>query len=520
MWYGAGPARPTEIMRKTLALMLVVAALALPPAGPALAGSDGFTFYGGGWGHGLGLSQWGAYGLARQGWSAARILTHFYQGTRVGQAEDAPAALRIGLVQGQQRIRLEAQAGPVDLRLGGRKADDTIATVPRGETWTVRQVDGKYRIRDAAGDPVGGPVGGPNANLYAVYVPDGARVRIAETGRTYARGWIEFNLYGCPSSCAIRLIAVVPTEQYLYGLGEVPSSWPMAALKAQAIAARSYALSKVADKGQHRPVCNCALYASAYDQVYVGWDKEAGTDGERWVSAVDATAGQVVTYQGEAIQAFYMSSSGGYTENNENVWGGAPIAYLRGVCDPGDYTPANPNAVWRVSLSASEVTRRLALGIGTVTRFTGIARGVSGRILQVTVVGESGSVTVSGETLRSRLGLPDDRVWIDRNRLVVGAIRAKYDAMNCSPGLPMSRQVEVAGGLRQAFEKGTIYHSQGTGAHFLDDPVLAFYRRKGGPGGKLGFPTTDVRKMANGNLRAAFEHGRITCRPDGTCWIS
>jgi stage II sporulation protein D len=507
-------------MRKTLALALVLAALALPPAAPALAGPDGFTFYGGGWGHGLGLSQWGAYGLARQGWGAARILTHFYQGTRVTQAQSVPATLRIGLVQGQQRVHLEAQAGPVDLRLAGRKADDTIATIPEGETWTVRQVDGKYRIRDAAGDPVGDPVGGPNTNLYAVYVPNGARVRIPEAGHTYARGWIEFNLYGCSSACAIRLIAVVPTEQYLYGLGEVPSSWPVAALKAQAIAARSYALSKVADKGQHRPVCNCALYASSYDQVYVGWDKEAATDGDRWVSAVDATAGQVVTYQGEVIQAFYMSSSGGYTEDNENVWGGTPIPYLRGVCDPGDYTPANPNAVWTASLSASEVTQRLSLGIGTVTGFTDVERSRSGRILSVTVQGESGAVRVTGSLLQARLGLRDERVWINRDRLVVGAIREKYDAMNCAPGLPISRQFEVAGGLRQAFEDGMIYYAEKTGAHFLDDPVLGFYRASGGPGGELGFPTTDVRTMKNGNLRAAFEHGRITCEPDGTCWIS
>ncbi len=507
-------------MRKPLAIALVVAALAIPPAARAHAGPDGFTFYGGGWGHGLGLSQWGAYGLAREGWSAARILTHFYQGTRVSEVENPPATLRVGLVQGQQRIRLEAQGGPVDLRLGGRREDDTIATIPRGETWTVRQVDGKYRIRDASGDPVGDPVGGPSTDLYAVYVPSGARVRIPEAGHTYGRGWVEFGLYGCASGCAIRLVAVVPTEQYLYGLGEVPSSWPMASLKAQAIAARSYALRKVARSGQHRSICDCALYASSYDQVYVGWDKEAATDGDRWVSAVDGTAGKVVTYRGEVIQAFYMSSSGGYTENNENVWGGTPIPYLRGVCDPGDYTAANPNAVWAVSLSASEVTQRLGLGIGTVTGFTDVVRGVSGRILSVTVLGDGGTATIEGAVLQSRLGLRDDRVWIDRDRRVVGAIREKYDATNCAPGLPVSRRIEVAGGLRQAFERGTIYHSEATGPHLLRDPVLAFYKSKGGPGGKLGFPTTDVRKMANGNLRASFEHGRITCRPDGTCWIS
>ena len=209
-----------------------------------------------------------------------------------------------------------------------------------------------------------------------------------------------------------------------------------------------------------------------------------------------------------------MSSSGGHTEDNENVWGGEPIGYLRGVCDPGDYTNANPSAVWRVSLPATEVTRALSLGIGTVTGFGVAERGVSGRIISITVRGEQGSASVSGSDLRSALELRDDRVWIDRNRHVTGEIRAKYDALGCSPGLPTSRQVAVAGGVRQAFEEATIFFKAGPGAHELHGPVLEFYSSRGGPGGPLGFPTTDVRRLRNGNLRAGFEHGVVICDGD------
>ena len=223
-------------------------------------------------------------------------------------------------------------------------------------------------------------------------------------------------------------IAVVDAEEYLYGLGEVPSSWPMAAMKAQAIAARSYAFVKAA-AGQHRAVCDCALYASTFDQVYAGWDKESGLDGERWVSAVNQTDNEVVRDGGEPIQAFYMSSSGGHTENNEDVWGGSPIGYLRGVCDPGDYTSANPSATWDVTFSAGQVTSDLGLGIGTVTGFVDPVRGVSGRIISVTVRGQDGTSSISGTSLRSALGLRDDRVWINRNRQVTGEIRAKYDEL-------------------------------------------------------------------------------------------
>ncbi len=503
-------------MRRALAFVLIVQTVALWPTASARP-ADSFTFFGSGWGHGLGMSQWGAYGLAQEGWGRARILTHFYSGTKVAEHDSPPVTLRVGLVQGRDRVRLAAREGAVDLRLGDPKNGDVVATIPSGETWTVREAAQKYRILDAAGHRVGDDVGGPGTDLFAAFEPSGARVRVPEAGHTYNRGFIEFNIYNCQSDCRERLILVVGAEEYLYGLAEVPSSWPNPALEAQAIAARTYAFTKATTVGQHRPGCNCALFASSFDQVYAGYDKESGVDGDRWVAAVDATTGQVVIHQGQSIQAFYMSSSGGFTENNENVWGGTPIPYLRGVCDPGDYTPANPNAVWNVTLTADQVTTKLGLGIGTVTAFTNTVRGVSGRIVTTLVQGETGSVEISGSVLRSALELPDDRVWINADRLVTGSIRTKYDAINCRPGLPTSRQVRLPGGARQKFERATIYVKDDVGAHALSGFVLEFYLKKGGPTGRLGFPTTDVRRLESGGTRAGFEHGRITCSASGSC---
>jgi SpoIID/LytB domain protein len=372
---------------------------------------------------------------------------------------------------------------------------------------------GEYRIVDAGGVTIG-RFGGPDEPIFAVYQPQGARVRVPEASHAYNRGWIEFGLYACGGVCEMRLILEITPQEYLYGLGEVPSSWPMSALQAQAIAARTYAFTKAAIS-QHRSGCDCALYASSFDQVYAGWDKEGGQDGDRWVAAVDATNNEVVMEAGATIQAFYMSSSGGFTEDNENVWGGTPIEYLRGVCDPGDYTSENPSATWQITFPASQVTKELSLGIGFVTGFADPLRGVSGRIISITVNGENGSKPISGSTLRSALGLRDDRVWINRDRQIVGAIRQKYDALGCSPGLATSRQVAVALGVRQRFENATIFFKSGVGVHALREPVLAFYLGRGGPNGALGFPTSDVRTMANGNLRASFEHGRITCNGSG-----
>ena len=139
----------------------------------------------------------------------------------------------------------------------------------------------------------------------------------------------------------------------------------------------------------------------------------------------------------------------------------------------------------------------------------------SPRIMSVKVKGQDGDASVSGTTLRSALGLNDDRVWIDANRQVTGAIRAKYDALGCSPGLPSSRQVAVAGGARQAFSDGTIYVSDATGAHEVHGAVLDTYLDEGGPAGHLGFPVTDTRKVSGGRERSGFEHGSIVCGDAG-----
>jgi SpoIID/LytB domain protein len=467
-----------------------------------------FTFFGSGFGHGLGMSQWGAYGLAREGWNATRIVRHYYAGTVVGKTR-GPRRLRVGLTQGRSSITLEAVSGAVNLRLGNPRRGDIVARIGNGQTWHVRAARGRYRVIDASGHVVA-RVGGPNTPLFAVYEPRGSRVRVPEAFHTFNRGWIEFGLTGCSPRCQIRLVLVIAPQAYLYGLAEVPSSWPMAAMQAQAIAARTYALTKAA-ASQHRTGCDCAVYASSLDQVYAGWDKEGGLDGGRWVRAVNSTRGETVRTGGHTIQAFYMSSSGGFTEDNENVWGGSPVSYLRGVCDPGDYTTANPSATWDVTMTAGDLTQRLGLGVGTITGFAKARRGVSGRIVSITVKGRDGRTSISGATLRSRLALRDDRLWIDANRQIIGPIRAKYDALGCSPGLPTSRQIAVAGGHRQAFQDATIYVSPSTAPHEVHGAVLSAYVGARGPRGRLGFPVTDTRRLRNGSLRSRFEHGTITC---------
>jgi stage II sporulation protein D len=302
-------------MRKILSVLAVAVALSGMLPAPQASARNSFTFYGSGFGHGLGMSQWGAYGLAREGWAHKRILTHFYSNTDVRRAQAPPKHLRVGLTQGQSSVRLSAESGPVTIHVerAGR-GTTVVGKIPRGRTWTVRAAGDEYRVLTAAGRRVGGKDwGGSARDLSLTYAPAGARVRSPDAGATYNRGQIEFNLTGCGGArCAMRMILIVSPESYLLGLSEVPSSWPLAALRAQAVAARSYALYKV-QAGQHRAGCNCGLYDSSIDQVYAGWAKEGGHLGGRWVRSVRQTDGQIVAAGGDVIAAFYTSSDGGHT---------------------------------------------------------------------------------------------------------------------------------------------------------------------------------------------------------------
>jgi SpoIID/LytB domain protein len=208
-------------------------------------------------------------------------------------------------------------------------------------------------------------------------------------------------------------------QKYLYGLGEMPASWPAAALRAQAVAGRTYALHRIRSYGQHRYPCDCALYDGSIDQVYVGDERRTGSGpwwGE-WKSAVRRTRGLAVVRRGKPIQALYSSSSGGHTENNENVWGGTPLPYLRGVRDRFDGVDANPNFRWRVEMPWRKVAARLdrAFGTGRLAKISLVRPfGVSGRVTVVTaagggvrIAGSGGTVRVDGWALRSALDLKD-----------------------------------------------------------------------------------------------------------------
>ena len=337
---------------------------------PASAAS---TFYirGGGDGHGIGLSQYGAYGYALHGKSYKFILRHYYRGTGLGNAGRGRTV----------RVLLAAGGGPFNgvSRAGSKRLD------PR-KSYSVRpNADGTLSLLSSAGKQVGRftsplTVSGPGA--------------VSLAGSLY-RGAIEFRA----ASGGVQVVERVGLEDYVRGVisAEIPASWSAEALKAQAVAARTYAITDSVGGATFD------LYPDTRSQMYRGVAAETrSTD-----AAVRATRGQVVTYKGKPAVTFFFNSSGGHTENIENVWPGArPEPWLRGVNDPYDNAGGDPYHSWGQQMSPAAAAAKLgSLVKGSLRGIDVTQHGSSPRILRAQVVGTRGRSSVSGTDLQHTFGL-------------------------------------------------------------------------------------------------------------------
>jgi SpoIID/LytB domain protein len=512
-------------------LALIVGSLVVPPA----AAEDVVRIRGGGWGHGIGMSQYGAYGRAKSGASAADIVRHYYSGVNISKRK-MPSRIRVGLAQYKDVIGVTSSAmadggGKVVFKVAGKDAQ--LATGGSNAEWRVEasNTGGLRLIKD--GEQVKengvGVHGSPEEPLVLLYEPYGTKVHPQyKPAVGYAYGRMEFDAYPsdrCSGGFCLRLIVVLPMQKYLYGLGEVPSSWPQSALQAQALAGRTYAYDKVQRSGQHREPCDCAVFDSVVDQAYIGEGKRDSYF-EEWKRAVDATKSKVVLHDGSPIQALYSSSSGGHTENNENVWGGTPLPYLRGVQDRADAVDANPNHQWSFEITYNEFETRLdrAYGIGKLQDFNLLKPfGVSGRVTVVKsddkggarIVGSNKTVRESGWSLRSALGLKDT---LFRVRITYGVgeqFVQKYQKLNGRPGHPTSSSYAVPRGAKrpagraQNFQRGRMTWRKKTDkVTWQRGPILRRYNKLGREKGSLGMPTSDVWGPGN-YLGAMYVRGLI-----------
>ncbi len=336
------------------------ATLALWVGGAAGASAATLVIAGAGDGHGVGMSQDGAYGYAEHGYSSQAILAHYYTGTTIGQA------------------------------------------------------------------------------------PAGAVVRVL-IGATVHK---------------------IPLERYVRGVvsAEVPAEWPLAALEAQAIASRTYALTA------HAGGSRFDVYSDTRSQVYRGRAAETAQTN----AAVAATAGQIVIYAGRPAITYFFASSGGMTEDVQNAWPGSePQPWLRGVSDPYDTGAA---AHWKLSMSFATAAARLrGLVKGAFRGIEVLERGYSPRILTAAILGSAGTTRVSGAELAERLGLQDTWAYFSI-RTDTGPAKPEPDLSGSPPAAsptatparsaPITRQggVSAAAGTEAASSVSPIRASGGISA--------------------------------------------------------
>jgi stage II sporulation protein D len=352
----------------------------------AAAASTIFVVKGRGFGHGIGMSQYGAQGFAQHGWDYRRILAHYYRGTTVGSA--ATRTIRVLLSSGGSPVVSHVS------RAGTRKLNPARAYRAHTRGGGVVLTGGGRTFR------FGGPVrlGGPRG--YTLL-----------SGSAY-RGKMELR----PGVMAIDVLSL---DNYVQGVvpGEMPASWLPEALKVQAVAARSYALAT--DAGG--PLFD--QYADTRSQAYHGMSAETPTTN----AATRDTARQVVLYQGAVATTFYFSTSGGRTENVENVfYGAAPSPYLKSVKDP--YDGGSPRHKWQIRLTRAQLGGRLgSLCAGSFKAIKVVKRGVSPRVVTADVVCSRGRARTNGAALRARLGLYDTWFTVTKASSAARRVRAASD---------------------------------------------------------------------------------------------
>jgi stage II sporulation protein D len=364
----AGPCRFYAGMRNLGATALAVLATLLLAA-PAQAGVS-WVVHGRGFGHGVGMSQWGVYGYAVHGKSHRFILRHYYSGTSVGKLNGAHVV----------RVLVDIAAG--DVGFGGATSACGVR-LDRDRSYAAHRSFGTVRLRSSAGRTLANC--GPKLRAAG-----NGTIRI---GSELYRGALEV----VPTSSNagfLNAVNAVALDQYVKGVipNESPPSWPMAALRAQAVAARSFALTGRIDGN------GFDLYDDTRSQVYEGIASEAA----RANRAADETRGEVVRYDGQVAQTFFSACSGGHTESVQNVFFGPPIPYLVGVSDPYDhYCPLH---TWTLRFSGAEISAKLGGYLsGRLKRVVVTKRGVSPRIVQAKLYGTGGVTTIMGDQLAAAL---------------------------------------------------------------------------------------------------------------------
>jgi stage II sporulation protein D len=312
-----------------------------------------------------------------------------------------------------------------------------------------------------------------------------------------------------PGATTRDTVNVIGMDQYVQGVVpyEMPASWKQQALRAQAVAARTFAAwERAQNPKRYWQICDTTSC-----QVYGGVDAEQKSSN----AAVQATAGQILTYDGKPAMTQFSSSSGGWTAD-----GGVP--YLPAKRDPYDDFPANAMHSWSMNVSARtlqnshpEVGRLVSV---KVTKRDGHGQW-KGRVLQVVLHGTKGRALMSGDDFRWTYGLRSN--WFAVAPTPIIARWRELGGAKSGLGTPKSGEYRYDGGSAQDFSHGQIVWSNTTGARDLKGPILKAYKKLGGPSSQLGWPATGMMPAPNDGHKVRFQHGKMfSAVKTGAHWLS
>ena len=377
-------------MKVVKALLAGLLVLLIPTTAVADVLPARFIITGSGFGHGVGLSQIGAEGLALEGKSATDILTYYFPGTQVTTAP-LTQSIRVNIAH---QSTYQAITG-TSLQLYKGDLTTTPIAVPQGATLKFSMV---------------GKVISPTITLKGsptVVVPSGALFSVKWDGIVKVAGislkYGSVALRAVASKMEVTTTLALDTE-YIYGISEMSSAWPTAAIQSQAIASRTYGLARIATI---RKECDCNVYSTIYDQNFVGYSKESEPlIGALWKAAVDATAGMTVTYNNAPINVYFFSSSGGMAQRSEDVWGTA-YPYLTNVVDPYSLDLVlNPTySHWQRVINQKDMSA--AFGLPDVATIAIDARTPSNSVVSLTATSSTGTkATLPVGTFKTKLKIP------------------------------------------------------------------------------------------------------------------
>lgn len=388
-------------MKSIRVLIALALALSISPNPAQAQAPASFSFTGSGYGHGVGMSQIGAKARALAGESATAILNYYYKDVVVTPVVDSHT-IRVNIGKSLKEFSVVgANAGTVVQIFEG----DLLLNSP---ALPVLSLASKQRVNFILEDK-SISVGLLKSKALTIrWIGPSPTISVTQSGTTnrYRYGQIQVKvvkgLIELTTSLSLH-------DEYLWGISEVPSNWPAAVLEAQAIAARSYALSKIATI---KPSCDCHVYSHIADQNFVGFSKEAEPRfGKLWKRAVvrtnvDTFTSLAILSKGKPIQAYYSSSSGGATQTTLDAWGTA-TAYTQSVPDSASVEVKNNPRFANWSASADQSVVATAFLLPDIITLEIMSRNTAGAVTYIKGTSSNGSTKLlRGDTFRSRVKIP------------------------------------------------------------------------------------------------------------------